>query len=148
MRTIAMSLVKISCHLWNWKVHCHLANKSLPVVSFLCHMNPIHAACYHFLIHLLVILTYLSGFFISSFLTNSLDAFLVLLDLFSALIFDEDNKVHSSSLCSFLQSSVTSFFTGSNIHPTQYILKNIGAYIMCVSFFRSITSLVCFEGIS
>ena len=50
-------------------------------------------------------------------------AYLILLDLISRIIFGEDYRSLSSSLCSFLHSHVTSFLLGSNI-PLSTLFSN------------------------
>jgi hypothetical protein len=123
--------------LWNQKDHYHV-HKRPPQVPFLSQINPIHTTSY--LRYILISSTQLrldlpSGFFPSGFSTKILYAFLfysmratfpvhlILLDLIILIVLDEENKLWSSSLCSFLQPSITSSLFDRKYFPRHPVLK-------------------------
>jgi len=117
--------------LWNPKVH-YCIHKCLPPVSILSQINPVHApqptswrSILILSFHLLLVLP--SGLFHSDFPTKTLYtpllshiratclAHLILLDLITRIIYGEEYRSYSSSLCSFLHFPVTSSLLGPNI---------------------------------
>jgi hypothetical protein len=116
--------------LWNPKVH-HV-HKSPPLVPTLNHIHPVHTTTSYFSkIHFIIILastarsSYWSASFCLSHQNLACIPFLsmlatytanhILIDLIILIIFEEEYKFWSSSLCSFLQPSVTSSLFGPNI---------------------------------
>jgi hypothetical protein len=129
---------EIPCHLWNFEVH-YCVHKSLPLDPVLSHVNPVHAWTPFFIICFNIVFPLpwsLNGFFPSGFQTKILYAFLtfpmhvtcpthlILLELITFIIFDEEYKLQRSSLCSYLHSSVTSSLFKSKHSPQHFALKH------------------------
>ena len=106
---------------WNPKVH-HRIHRSLPCVPVLSQINPVHPTDW---ISIIILSSHLrlglpSGFFPSGFPTNTLytsflspvwamcPANLIILDLITRMVFGEQYRSLSFSLCSLLHSPVTS----------------------------------------
>jgi hypothetical protein len=112
--------------LWNPKIH-YGVHKSPPLVPILSQINPIHTTLskIHFNIVHHLSLGIHSGLFLSGCPINILYVFLlpiratcpahlILPDLVTLIMFDEEYKLWSTSLCSLLQPPVTSCLFGPN----------------------------------
>jgi hypothetical protein len=116
--------------LWNLKIHYRI-HKSHPPVPILNQINSVHTIP-SYLRYILILSTHLrlglhSGLSPTGFPTNILHAFLlntirsicpvhlILIDLITLIELGEEWKLWSSSVCSFLQTSVTSSPFGPNI---------------------------------
>jgi hypothetical protein len=123
---------EIPCILWNLKVDYHIC-KCLSPVPIPSHIDLVHAPTSHFLkIHLNIIFSSMPGSskwpLSQGFPNKTLYAPLppiratcqahLLLDSITQIIFGEQYRSSSSSLCSFLHSLVTSSLLGPNIHLT------------------------------
>jgi len=142
---------KIPRILWNPKVHYRI-NNSPPPVRILRQLDQVHVSTSHFLKDSILILSshlslgLPSGLFRSGFPTKTLytplfspiratcPAHLILLGFITRIIFGEEYKSLSSSLCSFLYSPVTSpssaqiFFSAPYSQtPSAYVPTSIWA---------------------
>jgi hypothetical protein len=125
--------------LWNPKVHYRIHN-SPPPVPILSHINPVHAPHLTSWRSILILSSHLrlglpSGLLPSGLPTKTLyaplpspiratcPAHLILLDLITRIIFGDQNRSLSSSLCSLLHSPVTPSLLDPNI-PLSTLFSN------------------------
>jgi hypothetical protein len=129
--------------LWNPKVH-YRTHKSSPPAPILSQTNPVHTpnpiskrSILMLSIHLCLGLP--SGLFHSGFPTNNLYTFLfspirttcpahLILNLIILIILEEEYKLCSSSLCSFLHLPITPSFSGPNILLSTLFSNTLSLY--------------------
>ena len=124
--------------LWNPKVH-YLIHKCPPAIPILSQLDPVHTPTSHFLKIHLILTSHLrlrlpSGLFPSGFPTKTLyipllspiratrSAHFIVFYLITWIIFGEQLRSLSSSLCSFLHSPVTSSLLGPVFSSAPYSL--------------------------
>jgi len=153
-RASSLASQEIPHILWDPKVHYRI-NKCPPLVLILSQIDPVHPTSWR---SILILSSHLplgppSGLFHSGFPTKTLYAPLLLpiratcpvyliLDFITRTIFGEQYRPLSSSLCSFLHSSVFSSILCPNILLITLFSNTLRLFL--ISNFRHVLNAVCF----